>query len=200
MPLTVSPPVGSVTETVRLPVGGGGVFVMVPLLTLTVTLLLPVLPAASRIDAVSVWLPSATLVVFHGIVTGPVEAVCMVPTVLPPALNVYALDPAPAPSTHTIALWIPLTVTPLSGWVTHTVRPPLVGGGELGGGGVPGGGDVAPLFTVTVTLLLPVLPAASRTDAASTRLPLATLFVFHGIVTGPVEVVSMVPTVWPSAL
>ena len=73
-------------------------------------------------------------------------------------------------------------------------------GAPVGGGGEFGGGDAVPLRTVTVALSLPVLPAASRTDAVSTWLPSATLFVFHGIVTGPVEAVCMVATVWPATL
>ena len=62
------------------------------------------------------------------------------------------------------------------------------------------GGGAVPLRTVTVTLRLPVLPAASRTDAVSTRLPSATLLVFHAIITGPVEAVGNVATVWPATL
>ena len=44
------------------------------------------------------------------------------------------------------------------------------------------GSDATPLRTFTVTLPLPVLPAASRTDAVSTRMPSATILVFHAII------------------
>jgi len=83
----VAPLVGLVMATFNVPVAavGGGA---VPLRTVTVTLPLPVWPAASRTDSVSAWLPSATLRVFHGILTGPVQAVCIVATVWPATLSV----------------------------------------------------------------------------------------------------------------
>ena len=45
-------------------------------------------PGGVRTEAVSTCEPSATLAVFHGIETGPVDAVVMVPTVWPPTLSV----------------------------------------------------------------------------------------------------------------
>ncbi|HEU4367811.1 MAG TPA: hypothetical protein VFV05_06210, partial [Methylomirabilota bacterium] len=67
---------------------------------MTVRLVLPVLPAASRTLAVSAWLPLATLAVFHAIDTGPADVVVVVPTVCPFTLSVYTFDPVAAPLTH----------------------------------------------------------------------------------------------------
>src|ERR1043165_9404234 len=75
-------PVSSVTrrEGVRAPVrseGAGraaesGLTVpMAQLATVTATLVLPVLPVASRTVAVTVWLPLPDALVVHGMVTGP---------------------------------------------------------------------------------------------------------------------------------
>jgi hypothetical protein len=169
-------------------------------LTVTVRLVLPVLPLASRTVALSVWLPLPTLVVVHGIVTGPRAEVVWLPTVAPSTLSVKTLEEPLDPSTHSTTQAVPPTVAPPAGWVTATRSVPVVGGGG-GGGGVDGGGGVPPaLLTVTVRLTLPVRPPASRTLAVSTRLPLATLAVFHGIDTGPEDDVVDVATVCPATL
>jgi hypothetical protein len=84
----------------------------------------------------------------------------------------------------------------LAGWVTVTVRPPPVGGGELGMGW-----DAAPLRTVTVTPRPPVLPAASRTDAIQHPAAVGhTPRVPRDRHRDRSEAVCMVATVWPATL
>lgn len=166
---------------------------------MTLTLELPVLPAASRTVAVTVWLPLDKPVVVHGIETGPRAEVVWLPTIAPSTLSVKALDDPLLPSTHITTQALPPTVAPPVGWVTATRSVPLDAGGGADAGAA---GATVPLvlLTVTVRLALPVRPPASRTLAVSTRLPLATLAVFHGIDTGPVDEVVDVATVCPPTL
>jgi hypothetical protein len=84
VPLTVASAAGLVNPTVS----GGGVVESPALLTVTVRLMLPVRFPASRTLAVSTRLPLGTLAVFHGIDTGPDDAVVVVPTACPPTLSV----------------------------------------------------------------------------------------------------------------
>ena len=81
LPLTVAPAAGVVNPAVS------GV-AAVPLRRVTDVLVLPVRPLASRTDAVSTCGPSATLAVFQGIATGPVDEVVVVPTARPATLSV----------------------------------------------------------------------------------------------------------------
>jgi hypothetical protein len=166
----------------------------------TLTLELPVLPAASRTVAVTVWLPLDKPVVVHGIETGPRAEVVWLPTIAPSTLSVKALDDPLLPSTHITTQALPPTVAPPVGWVTATCSVPLAAGG--GGADAEAAGAAVPpaLLTVTLRLTLPVWPAASRTLAVSTWLPLATLAVFHGIDTGPVDEVVDVATACPPTL
>jgi len=80
---TVAPLVGLVMNTFSAPpdVGGGGGGGAPPLATVIAIDAEPVLPLASRALAVSVWGPSATADVVHGIDTGPVLDVVLVATV-----------------------------------------------------------------------------------------------------------------------
>src|SRR5436189_6487234 len=57
-----------------------------------------------------------------------------------------------------------------------------------------------PFWTVTGTLLAPVLLLASRTDAVSVVGPSGVPVVIHGMLMGPLEVSFVVATVWPAAL
>ena len=73
---------------------------------------------------------------------------------------------------------VPLTVAPAAGLVNEAVS------------------GCGPFCTVTVLLVAPVLPVASRALAVSTVLPFDTDAVSHGIDTGPVLLVVWVPTTW----
>src|SRR2546427_20379 len=102
----MAPPVGGVAAPASEPVASRGV-VVVPFLTLTATDVLPVLPLASLTLAVSVFVPSPTEAVFHGIVTGPTLPVVVVPTVWVPTLRVYVFDVPVAPFSHSTAQLVP---------------------------------------------------------------------------------------------
>src|SRR6267143_5625611 len=95
---------------------------------MTVMLVVPVLPCASRTVAVSVWVPLITERVSHGTVTGPRDDVVCVPTCVPSALSVKTLDDPLVPSTQITTQAVPLTVSLFRGCVMKTLR-------ELGGGG-----------------------------------------------------------------
>ena len=120
---------------VQAPVGGGdeggGPVAELPV-TLTVMLMLPVLPTASRTEAVTVCGPFGSEV--HGSVTGPRAEVVSVPVTRPSTLSVKVLDEPLVPSTHTTAVSLPRTVAPPSGCVMETSRdppPPAGGAGVL---------------------------------------------------------------------
>ena len=114
--------------------GGGGDPVALLPVTLTVMLMLPVLPAASRTEAVTVCKPFESEV--HGSVTGPRAEVVSVPVTRPSTLRVKVLDEPLVPSTHTTAVSSPRTVAPPSGSVMKTWSDPVDDGG---GGGADGG-------------------------------------------------------------
>ena len=80
VPFTVAPAAGA--ENAALSGGGPGGGVP-PLATVTATDVSPVLPVASRTDAVSVCGPSGVTVVVHGNVTGPRLGVVVTATVAP---------------------------------------------------------------------------------------------------------------------
>ena len=80
---------------------------------MTVMLVVPVLPVASRTVPVNVWVPFGTGVVptvGHGSVTGPRDDVVWVRTCVPSALSVKTLDAPLVPSTHRTTHTVPLTV------------------------------------------------------------------------------------------
>jgi len=56
----------------------------------------PVTPLESRTPTVGVRAPLSAGVVAHGIDTGPLLAVVVVPNVRPPSVSVYVFDPAAA--------------------------------------------------------------------------------------------------------
>src|SRR5947208_14508269 len=76
----------------------------------------------------------------------------------------------------------PLTVAPCAG-----VEKPAVS-------------CVAPFWTVTAMLPVPVLLLGSRTDAVSVVGPSGVPVVIHGMLMGPLDVSFVVATVWPAAI
>src|SRR5882672_9899867 len=147
--LTVVPPVGCVTKTVSVPVGGGGGVTTFETVTLCVAV--PVPPIGSATFAVSVCVPLATLVVSQEKL-GPVP-VTAVPSTFRPYVYVVPKPTALPPVTVALAV----------GAVNITV------------GFVDGGGVV--LLTFTASVALPLLPAESVTVAVSVCAPLAMVFV-----------------------
>ena len=86
--------------------------------TITVMLVLPVLPVASRTLAPSACVPFAALGLFtvnQGIVTGPREAVVAELMILPSTLSVNTLDDPLVPSAQRTTHTVPLTVAPAFG-------------------------------------------------------------------------------------
>src|SRR5581483_7037614 len=79
---------------------------------------------------------------------------------------------------------VPLTVAPAAGDVNEaaSVVPP----------------PPAPFCTVIGTLNDPVAPAESRTVSVSVWAPSATLRLFQAAVTGPLDVLVVVETLWPA--
>src|SRR5262249_38193626 len=208
VPLTVPPLVGLVMKTFNAPPaagGGGGGGAAPPLATLSAIDAEPVLPVASRALAVSVWGPSATADVVHDIDTGPVLDVVIVATVCDPTLSVQVFEPPDAPLSQSVTQLVPLTVAPLVGLVTYTPSVPVAGGGEGGDGCDGGGGGGAgapppPLLTLTFTVVVALLPDASRTVAVSGCVPLATTRVSYGIEIGPRLDVVVLPIAWPPSV
>src|SRR5882724_5606938 len=143
------------------------------------TLTRPVLPAASRTTAVSVWPPFATVVI-QGIDTGPVSDVVSLATMSPSTSRLKVFDHPLAPLTQRTTQAVPATTSPPEGWVMATSSVSPAGGGGGGGAGSP----VALLpETRMVRLARPVLPEASRTVAVSVCAPFG--IDAHGSVTGP---------------
>src|SRR5581483_1643641 len=84
VPLTVAPLAGAVNAAVTAAGGGGvGVPPVLPFLSVTLTLVLPVLPVASFTYAVSVIGPSGSFVVSHVYVSWVFDTVSVVSSVLP---------------------------------------------------------------------------------------------------------------------
>ena len=177
--LTVVPPVGCVTKTLRAPVVGGGVTVFD---TVTVCVAVPVPPMGSVAVAVSVWLPLATFVVSQEKL-GPVPAIAVPSTFTPYVYVVPKPMPLP-PVADNVTVAVPVTVALAAGAAKLTV-------------GFCEGGGVVVLLTVTGSVAVAVLPAESVTAAVSVWSPLGTVFVSHEYV-GPVPgtvVVVVLPTV-----
>src|SRR5438045_3527564 len=130
VPLTVAPAAGAAIAAVSAAGGGGGG--MPPLLTVTLTLPAPVLPLASRADAVRVCVPSAASFVSNGSEIGPAVPLVVLPTVRPSSVSVTLLALPVAPLIQTTAHAVPLTVVPFVGSVI-AMRSVAVGGG----GGAP---------------------------------------------------------------
>ena len=126
----------------------------------------PVTPLESRMPTVGVRAPLSAGVVAHGIDTGPLLAVVVVPNVRPPSVSVYVFDPAAAFSIQIVNHTVPLTVLPFRGWVMKMLIAP-----DGGGGGV--------LVTLTVRVAVAVRPAPSRTVRLRVWLPSATVAVFQ---------------------
>src|SRR6266545_4752739 len=156
----------------RVAVGG-----VDPVVTVTVTGAdVGALPAASRATAVSVWEPSAAVVVSQETLYG--LAVTSAPRFAPSSLNWTPTTPALSEALA-LTVVVPLTVAPLLGVVIATVG--------------------AALSTVTVTaLLVVVLPAASRATAVSVWEPLAAPVVSQETLYG--LAVSSAPKFAPSSL
>ena len=123
------------------------------------------LPAASRASAVSVWDPSATVVVFHAIEYG--GAVSSAPRSAPFSLNCTPATPTLSDALA-VTVVVPPTVAPDAGAVIATV------------GGVESEGVEFSTVTVIVADVVR-LPAASRASAVSVWDPSATVVVFHAI-------------------
>jgi hypothetical protein len=147
------------------------------LLTVIGMLLAPVFPVASRAEAMSVWLPLATVVVSQAIETGPRLDVVLDATVRPATVTVYVLDVPLAPSSHSVIQDVPLTVAPLVGWVIETRSVPL-----------------PPFVTVTVAVAVAVALVASRTVAVSVWAPFVAVVVFQATVFEVASVISAVPS------
>src|SRR5438552_3183886 len=174
--LTVAPPVGCVTKTLSVPVGGGGGVTTFE--TVTVCVAVPVPPMGSATFAVSVSGPLATLVVSQEKL-GPVPVTAVPSTFRPYVYVVPKPSPLP-PVAASVTVVAPVTVALAVGAVNVTV------GFVAGGGGV--------LLTFTETVALPLLPAESVTVPASVRAPLAIVVVSHENV-GPVPGTAVPSTV-----
>jgi len=135
---------------------------------LTLIVVLPVLPVASRTVALRLTAPFAVPVVIHGIETGPRLDVTWLPRTCPLTEIVKVFDVPLWPSTHKVGHTVPVTVPPFCGWVTNTRSVP-VGDGE----------DVTVLATVTVRVAVELTPAASRTVRLSVCAALLAAVVFH---------------------
>jgi hypothetical protein len=98
---------------------------------MTVMLVVPVFPVASRTVPAKVCVPFVSPCVTHGIDTGPRAVVVLVVIGLPSALRVKVFDAPLVPSTQSTTQAVPLTVADAFGCVMKTLR--VVGGG--GGGG-----------------------------------------------------------------
>jgi hypothetical protein len=96
------------------------------------------------------------------------------------------LEVPDAPSSHSTAQAVPLTVVPALGCVSATFSVPV------GGGGGGGGGVVVPLETVTDRVAEPVRPLESRTVAVSVTEPLGAVAVFQEKL-GPAPDTAVVP-------
>ena len=174
--LTVAPPVGCVTKTLSVPVGGGGGVATFE--TVTVCVAVPVPPMGSATFAVSVCGPLTTLVVSQEkLAPVPVTAV---PSTFRPYVYVVPKPRPLPPVAASVTVVAPVTVALAVGAVNVTV------------GFVAGGGVV--LLTLTASVALPLLPAESVTVAVSVCAPLAMVFVSQEYV-GPVP-----GTVVPSTL
>src|SRR6266404_2033907 len=151
-------------KTLSGPGGGGVVF-----LTVTPRVALAVRPAPSCTVRPSVCAPSATEVVFQA--NDAVVAEPDVPKTCPPStVSVKAMGVPRAPVSDMPTLTVPLTVAPSAGAVNEAVS----------GAGPP----PPPAFcTLNARVVLPELPAASRTVATSVCVPLATRVESHGSVT-----------------
>src|SRR2546426_7799531 len=158
----VTPLAGLVMKTFSVPVGGGGGG-GAPFETVTPTLRLTLPPAASDTLTPSVCGPSATPALFHAYEVDDPEVTCA-----PSTENAYAYGGVP-PLAETVTVTVPETVAPAAGLVKDAVS----------GGGAPA------LLTTTLMVVLPVLPAASRTLAISGCEPLPAVRVSYGIDTGP---------------
>ena len=151
-------------------VGGGQNPLRGQLRMLTLIVVLPVLPVASRTVALRLTAPFAVPVVIHGIETGPRLDVTWLPRTCPLTEIVKVFDVPLWPSTHKVGHTVPVTVPPFCGWVTNTRSVP-VGDGD--------GDDVTVLATVTVRVAVEPTPAASRTVRLSVCAALLAAVVFH---------------------
>src|SRR2546423_15534607 len=141
--LTVAPPVGCVTKTLSVPVGGGGDVTTFE--TVAVCVAVPVPPMGSATFAVSVCGPLATLVVSQEKLRPP--PVTAVPSTFRPYVYVVPKPRPLPPVAASVTVVAPVTVALAVGAVNVTVG--FVGGG---GGGV---------LAFTGARPLPLLPPAA---------------------------------------
>src|SRR5688572_11937153 len=107
---------------------------------MTVMLVLPVWPVASRTDAPSVCVPFAALGLFtvnHGMVTGPRDDDVSEAITFPSTLSEKTLDDPLVPSTHMTTQTVPLTVEPALGCVMKTLRGRGAGAAVRSAEGLP---------------------------------------------------------------